>query len=154
MTEFDTREKLSRLVPHKGKMLLLDRIVSFDLEKAQIATEVDVSDGCMFLEESFGGVPVWIAFEYMAQSVSALTGIFGLKTGTPPRMGFILSVTNFCAEDTAFPKGSTVRVEVRQTLRVDTAVTFEGKALVEGKCLAKATINAVDVENPKKVLGV
>lgn len=154
MTEFDTRDKLSCLVPHKGKMLLLDRIVSFDLEQAQVVTEIDISDKSMFFEESFGGIPVWIVFEYMAQSVSALTGIFGLQAGTPPRMGFILSVTNFCAEVSVFPKGSTVQIEVRQTLRVDMAVTFEGKAFVGEKCVATATINAVDVEDPKKVLGV
>lgn len=154
MTKFDTREKLSDLVPHKGKMLLLDRIVSFDLEQAQVVTEIDISEKSMFFEETLGGVPVWIAFEYMAQSVSALTGIFGLQTGTPPRMGFILSVTNFCAEESVFPKGSTLQVEVRQTLRVDAAVTFEGKAFVGGKCMATATINACDVDDPKKVLGV
>ncbi len=154
MTEFDSREKLSGLVPHKGKMLLLDRLVSFDLEQTKVVTEIDISENCMFFEDSLGGVPVWIAFEYMAQSVSALTGIFGLKTGTPPRMGFILSVTNFCAEESVFSKGSTVQIEVRQTLRVDMAVTFEGKALVGGKCVATATINACDVDDPKKVLGV
>lgn len=154
MTEFDTREKLSRLVPHRGKMLLLDRIVSADLEQVQIATEVDISDRCMFFAESFGGVPVWIAFEYMAQSVSALTGLFGLQTGTLPRMGFILSVTNFCADESVFLQGTTVRVEVRQTLRVDMTVTFEGKVLVGGKVIARATINACEVDDPKKVLGV
>ncbi len=154
MTEFDTREKLSCLVPHRGKMLLLDRIVSVDLEQVQIVTEVDISESSMFFAEPFGGVPVWIAFEYMAQSVSALTGLFGLKTGTPPRMGFILSVTNFCAERNVFPQGTTVRIEVRQTLRVDMSVTFEGKALVDGKNVARATINACEVDDPKKVLGV
>lgn len=154
MTEFDTREKLSRLVPHRGKMLLLDRIVSADLEQVRIVTEIDISDRSMFLSESLGGVPVWIAFEYMAQSVSALTGLFGLKTGTPPKMGFILSVTNFCAEKSVFPLGTTVRIEVRQTLRVDMTVTFEGKALVGGKDIARATINACEVDDPKKVLGV
>lgn len=154
MTEFDSREKLARLVPHRGKMLLLDRIVSYDIKDARIVSEVDVSRESMFFEESFGGVPVWISFEYMAQSVSALTGLVGMETRTPPRMGFILSVTNFCAEIQAFPADSTVRVEVRQTLRVDTAVTFEGKAFVGESCVANATINAVDVEDPKKVLGV
>ncbi len=154
MTEFDTREKLSCLVPHRGKMLLLDRIVSADLEQVRIVTEIDISDRSMFLSESLGGVPVWIAFEYMAQSVSALTGLFGLKTGTPPKMGFILSVTNFCAGKSVFPLGTTVRIEVRQTLRVDMTVTFEGKALVGGKDIAWATINACEVDDPKKVLGV
>ena len=57
MTEFDTRDKLSCLVPHKGKMLLLDRIVSFDLEQAQVVTEIDISDKSMFFEGRLAEFP-------------------------------------------------------------------------------------------------
>ena len=72
MTEvFDTKELVSELVPHKGKMFLLDRVRDYDLKENSITTEIDISRDNLFYEEELGGVPVWVAFEYMAQSVSA-----------------------------------------------------------------------------------
>ena len=108
MTEvFDTKDLVSELVPHKGKMLLLDRVRDYDLKENSITTEIDIARDNMFYEDELGGVPVWVAFEYMAQSVSVMTGLVGLATHTPPKMGFILSVTNFKSETNVFPAGST-----------------------------------------------
>ena len=154
MTEFDTHEKVASLVPHKGHMHLLDRVLAYNFENAEIETEVDITDKSMFYEESYGGVPVWIGFEYMAQSVSAMTGLVGLETHTPPQMGFILSVTNFRSEKNFFPVGSTVRIWVRQTVRMDMAVTFEGKIFIGNELVVSATMNTIEVDDPKKALGV
>ena len=92
--EFKTRDEISALVPHKGKMLLLDRIKKFDLQEIFIDTEVDISEDCMFFNEELGGVPSYVAFEYMAQSISALSGIYGRSCGNSPKEGFIMSVSN------------------------------------------------------------
>jgi len=154
MTEFDTHEKVAALVPHKGHMHLLDRVVSYNFDTVEVETEVDITDQSMFYEESYGGVPVWIGFEYMAQSVSVMTGLVGLETHTPPQMGFILSVTNFKAEKNVFPVGSTVHIWVRQTVRMDMAVTFEGKIFVGDEQVVSATMNTIEVDDPKKALGV
>ena len=41
MTEvFDTKDLVSELVPHKGKMLLLDRVRDYDLKENSITTEM------------------------------------------------------------------------------------------------------------------
>jgi predicted hotdog family 3-hydroxylacyl-ACP dehydratase len=154
MTEFDTHEKVAALVPHKGHMHLLDRVVSYNFDTVEVETEVDITDQSMFYEESYGGVPVWIGFEYMAQSVSVMTGLVGLETHTPPKMGFILSVTNFKSETNVFPAGSTVHIWVRQTVRMDMAVTFEGKIFLNDKQVVAATMNTIEVDDPKKTLGV
>ena len=154
MTEFDTHEKVSELVPHKGKMHLLSRVVSYDVENFIAETEVDVNEKSMFYEDIYDGVPVWIAFEYMAQSVSVLIGIVCKKMNLPPKMGFILSVTNFQAYENVFRNGETVRLWVKQLVRVDKAVTFEGRAFVNDKLIATATMNTIEVDDPKQVLGV
>lgn len=154
MTPYDSREKLSELVPHKGKMLLLDRIVSVDLTHLQVETEVDVKRRSMFHEESLKGVPCWIGFEYMAQSVSCLSGILDRQRNLPPKMGFILSVNNFCAKSNVFPEGCTVRIRATQTLRMEKTMTFEGSIFIEGEQVATATIYAVESDNPKETLGV
>lgn len=91
--EYKTRESVSELVPHKGKMLLLDRVQSYSIETVTITTEIDISRDSFFYEEELGGVPAWVAFEYMAQSISALSGIYGRSKGEKPKVGFIMSVS-------------------------------------------------------------
>ena len=107
---FDSKGLVSELVPHKGKMFLLDRIRDYDLQKISVTTEIDITRDNLFYEEELGGVPVWVAFEYMAQSVSALSGIYGRSKGEKPKTGFILSVNGFKAEVPVFKKGETVVV--------------------------------------------
>ena len=153
MTEFDTREKLEEIVPHRGKMLLLDRIVDVDYEQKLVSAEIDISEKSMFYEESLGGVPVWISFEYMAQAISALSGILGRMSGTSPKMGMILSVSDFLAEEQAFLCGKTVRVNVRETIRTGSVFSFDGEAFVGDRRFATATIRVAEVSEPEKFLG-
>jgi predicted hotdog family 3-hydroxylacyl-ACP dehydratase len=149
---FDTKESVSELVPHKGKMLLLDRVRDYDLKENSITTEVDISRDNMFYEEELGGVPVWVAFEYMAQSVSALSGLQGRTKGEKPKVGFIMSVSGFKADVPVFNVGEKVVVNVIENIRMDNAVTFEGSATVNGTLAVTAKINTVEVDNSKNSL--
>ncbi len=149
---FDTKESVSELVPHKGKMLLLDRVRDYDLKENSITTEVDISRDNMFYEEELGGVPVWVAFEYMAQSVSALSGLQGRTKGEKPKVGFIMSVSGFNADVPVFKLGETVVVNVLEKTRNDNAVTFEGSATVNGTLAVTAKLNTVEVDDSKNSL--
>ena len=150
MTEvFDTKESVSELVPHKGKMFLLNRICDYDLEINSITTEIDITRDNLFYEEELGGVPAWVAFEYMAQSVSALSGLQGRTKGEKPKVGFIMSVSGFNAYVPVFKQGETVVINVLEKTRNDNAVTFEGSATVNGTLAVTAKLNTVEVENSK-----
>ncbi|MBR3073117.1 thioester dehydrase [Fibrobacter sp.] len=152
--EFKTKEIVSELVPHKGKMFLLNRVQSYSLETISITTEIDITREDLFYEEDLGGVPAWVAFEYMAQSISALSGIYGRSRGEKPKVGFIMSVNSFKANVPVFKVGETVVVTVRQTIRMDMAVTFDGTAKVGETLAVSATLNTVEVEDPKMALGL
>ena len=52
--EFNTKELVSELVPHKGKMLLLDGIRSYDLKDVRITTEVKITRDNLFYEDELG----------------------------------------------------------------------------------------------------
>ena len=146
---FDTKESVSELVPHKGKMFLLNRICDYDLELNSITTEIDITRDNLFYEEELGGVPAWVAFEYMAQSVSALSGLQGRTKSEKPKVGFIMSVSGFNADVPVFKLGETVVVNVLEKTRNDNAVTFEGSATVNGTLAVTAKLNTVEVENSK-----
>ena len=152
--EFKTKEATSELVPHKGKMLLLDRVQNYSLEDVNITTEIDISRNSLFYEDDLGGIPAWVAFEYMAQSISALSGIYGRTKGDKPKVGFIMSVSGFKADIPVFKDGETVVVTVRETVRMDKAVTFDGVAKVGDKIAVTATLNTVEVDDPKATLGM
>lgn len=152
--EFKTKELTCELVPHKGKMFLLNRVQSYSLESVCITTEIDITRDDLFYEEELGGVPAWVAFEYMAQSISALSGIYGRSRGEKPKVGFIMSVNSFKANIPVFKVGETVVVTVRQTIRMDMAVTFDGTAKVGETLAVTATLNTVEVADPKATLGL
>ncbi len=152
--EFKTKELTCELVPHKGKMFLLNRVQSYSLESVCITTEIDITRDDLFYEEELGGVPAWVAFEYMAQSISALSGIYGRSRGEKPKVGFIMSVNSFKADIPVFKVGETVVVTVRQTIRMDMAVTFDGTAKVGETLAVTATLNTVEVADPKAALGL
>lgn len=152
--EFKTKERVSELVPHKGKMLLLDRVQSYSIETVTITTEIDISRDSFFYEEELGGVPAWVAFEYMAQSISALSGIYGRSKGEKPKVGFIMSVSGFKTDVGVFKEGDKVVVTVHETIRMDSAITFDGIASVDGKTVVTATLNTVEVDNAKEALGI
>ena len=151
---FDSKDLVSELVPHKGKMFLLDRIRDYDLNEKSITTEIDITRDNLFYEEELGGVPVWIAFEYMAQSVSELSGIYGQSKNEKPKTGFILSVNGFEADVPVFKQGKTVVVNVQEKIRVDQAVTFDGVAMVGNKVVVTAKINTVEVDDSKNPLNL
>lgn len=93
----------------------------------KLISEVDVSTADLFYDEELHGVPVWVGFEYMAQSVSALSGIHNSELGISPKVGFIVSVTNFEAFSACYKPGTTVSIEVIEAMRVEMAVTFNCK---------------------------
>ena len=152
--EFKTKELVSELVPHKGKMFLLDRVQSYSIENVCITTEIDVTRNNLFYEEDLDGIPAWVAFEYMAQSISALSGIYGRTKGEKPKVGFIMSVSSFKADIPVFKEGETVIVSVHETVRMDKAVTFDGVAKIGDKIAVTATLNTVEVDDPKAALGM
>ncbi len=153
MNKFNTRDDVKKIVPHSGKMCLLDRVVSYSLQELSIETQVDIHPECMFFDSDMDGVPAWVGFEYMAQSISALSGIYGLSQSKPPKLGFIMSINSYKAEFPLFANGATLTMQVQQTMRMDAAVTFDGKIFIGNRLYATATLNTVEVDDIQKTLG-
>ena len=114
------------LLPHRGKLFLLSRVIAHDIGQNSITTESDITRDCIFYDEELEGVPVWAGFEFMAQSIAALTSIRHIRLELPPPPpGVILSVSGFNATQAVLPPGCTVQTTVREDYRADSLSRFD-----------------------------
>lgn len=112
-------DELINYLPHKGKMFLLSRVLEHNIDNHTITSEYDITENCIFYEPEFDGVPSWTGFEFMAQGISALTGITNTMKGRTPLPGFILSVMEFKASVGYLKNGTTIRMKIAEDFRDD-----------------------------------
>jgi predicted hotdog family 3-hydroxylacyl-ACP dehydratase len=149
------KAELEKCVPHKGPMFILDRLVEEDLGACRLVAEVDIKPSARFYRPDQAGVPVWVGFEYMAQSIAALSGRAGKQRGEEPRIGFIMGVRDYVCQTGWFALGSVLRVEVVQEFRDGPVVSFRCRISSGGSELVTAVVNAIEADdsNVKQLLG-
>lgn len=112
-------DELINYLPHKGKMFLLTRVTQYDINNHTITAESDLTDKCIFYEAEADGIPSWAGFEFMAQGISALTGITNVINGRNPLPGFLLSVMDFKSNVDYLKNNTTIVMKVREDFRDD-----------------------------------
>jgi predicted hotdog family 3-hydroxylacyl-ACP dehydratase len=142
------KEELQTLIPHKGKMLLLNRIIEYN-DDHSISAEYDITENCIFYDPAIDGVPTWAAFELMAQAISALSGIRSREKGEKPKLGFILSIPSMRMEIPFFKNGSLVNVRVKETDCTDMIYTFDGAAFLEDRKVMEGNLMCIEVSEEK-----
>jgi predicted hotdog family 3-hydroxylacyl-ACP dehydratase len=116
------------LIPHSGKMALLDRIVKLD-DDSLIAETTARNDG-LFGDAS--DVPAWVGIEYMAQAVGAYAGIKSKLAGKPIKLGYLLGTRRYNSNVGSFPFGTSLTIEVKIIIQDDKIGVFDCKILGEG----------------------
>ena len=150
MTPIEKNE-LVNLLPHEGRMFLLDRAVDVDFDEYSIKTQVDVTEQSMFYDETLGGIPSYVTFEYMAQSISALSGIDNRRRGLPPKVGVILSVSDFKTAVPVLKAGTTVTVlDVQQDI-VDKVFSFSCTAYIGDTPVSSGKLTVMEVDDLKEL---
>jgi predicted hotdog family 3-hydroxylacyl-ACP dehydratase len=140
------KAEIETLIPHRGKMLMLSRVCDYDLEARSLTAEYDVSEACVYWSEKLKGAPAWVAFECMAQSISALSGLYQRSLGREPKIGLILSVLNMKILADCF--NGTLRITIRQVMRIDTIYTFDCEAVQQGgEICAQGKLTVLDVDS-------
>jgi len=132
------------IVPHKGKMLLLSRIISFDLEEQTLCAEYDITENCIFYNTVIKGVPAYVGFEFIAQAISALSGLRGQMSGEEPKIGYLLSVSSMQIDIHFFQAGDTVQINVKETGRMDQVYNFEGTVFLEDKKVLDGKLTVIE----------
>jgi predicted hotdog family 3-hydroxylacyl-ACP dehydratase len=125
------------LVPQKGPMMLLDRVISAGEE--ELCAEVRIRPGSLFCGED--GVGAWIGIEYMAQAIGAYAGYTARLRGEPVRIGLLLGTRRYVSSCHKFPTGSTLRVHVQRVLQNENGLaSFECRIENEQGSLVTASL--------------
>jgi predicted hotdog family 3-hydroxylacyl-ACP dehydratase len=114
---------VAELIPHSGKMVLLDRIISCDNNSLSAAVVVR-DDGLLGNDKT---VPAWVGIEYMAQAVAAYAGVMAKRAEEPIKLGFLLGTRRYNSNVAEFKVGSTLTVRVEKIIQNDNLGAFECK---------------------------
>lgn len=143
-------DDLIELLPHKGKMFLLSRVTSHNSLEHTIESEYDITPQCIFYEPQADGVPTWVGFEFMAQGISALTGITNKEMGLRPRPGFILSVREFKAATGYLKNNTTIVMRIKEDYRADKTYSYNCALFAsqsDSEPTATATITVMETDD-------
>lgn len=141
---------VTELVQHADSMLLIDRIVFAEGDKA--CSESTVRADNIFFQRG-RGVPAYVGFELMAQTISAYDGLKRIRNGKKPSIGFLLGCRRYAAARPFFFEGERVTTEAISLLGEEGMASFECRILdAAGAELASATINVYRPEDPEAFL--
>ena len=133
--------RIEALIPHRGAMRLLDRVLEIDHER--VLAEVDVPFDGLFVRD--GAVPSWIGIEYMAQAVAAWAGMRARQAGGAPRPGLLLGTRRYETHCDGFASGTCLQVEARCEIMGGNGLgQFACRIVHEGRELAVARISVMD----------
>ena len=136
--------ELASIIPHRGRMLLLSRIKEYNLKENTLSAEYDITEDCLFYDPAIGAVPAWVGFEFMAQAISALIGLWRLERGEELRIGFIMSVSSMRIGFPSFKAGSSIEVKVKQHESMDPVYSFAGEIFFEGRKVIEGRLSVMD----------
>jgi len=101
------------LLPHRGAMRLLDRVLSAD--EGCIVAEAMVPEAAWYLDAQ-GGMPAWIGIELMAQAIAALAALRGRLKGKAPKRGVLLGCRAYRARVSRVAAGALLKVSAKTAL--------------------------------------
>ncbi|CAM2140529.1 protein of unknown function [Pararobbsia alpina] len=102
------------IVPHRGTMLLLDAVRSYDT--TSLTAHATVHADAWYADQD-GAMPAWIGVELMAQAIAAHEGLLSMREGNPARPGVLLGARRYEARVTVFPRNALLRIHAKEVLR-------------------------------------
>jgi predicted hotdog family 3-hydroxylacyl-ACP dehydratase len=139
MLRLGERYRVDQLVPHRGRMSLLDSIDDYgeDWLRANLTTR----PGGNFCRPD--GVPGWVGIEYMAQAASAFGGIEQVQRGDVPSIGLLIGARYYRCMIDLIPFGTRLEVLAKIALRdSDDFAAYDCTLTAAGARIAECTLKA------------
>jgi predicted hotdog family 3-hydroxylacyl-ACP dehydratase len=142
---------VERLVPHRGGMLWLERVLEVDDD--HVVAEAVVDAGHLLADGGDDGLPGWIGIEYMAQTIAAWAGARALARGEPARPGFLLGSRRYECRRPRLAFGLRLRIEARRELFGDNGLGLFACRLLDGdEEIAAANVSVFEPPDPDAYL--
>ncbi len=140
---------MADLVPHAGRMRLLDTAIDGDAESLRARVEIRV-DSLFF---NGLGVGAWVGIEYMAQAVAAWAGWRARLAGGAPKVGFLLGSRRFESARGQFLLGEVLVVEAQRQFQADNGLGhFECTLAIAGTQVASAALTVFEPDDVSQFL--
>jgi predicted hotdog family 3-hydroxylacyl-ACP dehydratase len=141
---------VERLLPHRGGMLWIDRVLV--CEDEDVVVEAVVRDDHPFLEGD--ALPAWVGIEYMAQCIAAWAGGRALRRGESVKPGFLLGTRRYESRRSVFALGLQLRIEAHCELFGDNGLGLFACRILDGdEEIATANVSVFEPPDADAYLG-
>lgn len=153
---------ITKLIPHRQPMCLIDSVVAFADKTIVAAFTVNTNN--IFLTDE-GYVPIWVGLEYMAQTIATYTGLNHYLKCEPIKPGFLLGTRRLETKVAGFFLQHAYWVTATEVYDDNGLSVFESivhpaqtennplaeKSKVD-KWLARASVNVFQPDDPSQML--
>ena len=141
---------IESILPHRGSMLFLDRVVSYGSD--WIVCEADTAKQALFAQTP-KGIPAWFGLEYMCQSIAALEGIKCLEKNASVRLSYVMGSRRICSELSHLPFDETLTIRADTEIRDESAIgVFNCKVFAAERCIMQGMIKGYMPKSPDLIL--
>ncbi|MBT1539431.1 beta-hydroxyacyl-ACP dehydratase [Ralstonia solanacearum] len=109
-----TLPRIEDILPHRGSMLLLSHVDTWDETTLRASARVDPT---AWYADPEGAMPAWFGIELMAQAIAAHVGLLSMRDGNPARPGVLLGSRKYEAHTPAFAPDPPLSIAVQEVLR-------------------------------------
>ena len=134
------------LIIHTPPMLLIDKLVEREGDRATATAEILPNDICF--DEKRGILPEFF-IEVMAQTIAAANGYDCLLRNTQPRDGFIVGLDKFVLKQVPSIDNSFL-IKVEKTMEFGPVKVMQGEVFADGNSIATGEIKVWEQEENEK----
>lgn len=142
---------LTKILPHKPPMILIDDILDYNLEEKTLTAIVKITEDKLFFDKLNNGISSIAGIEFMAQTIGCYA--YFRNNCKPPKIGFLLGSRLFNNALSFFKNGEIYKIKVNEIFSDNQIVAFDCIMYnMQDEEIASATINVYQADNIQEFL--
>lgn len=142
-------DNIAPLVPHSGKMILIDRIINFGNDFLQ--AEAEIYPNHILLQNDV--FHTYSAIEIMAQAVAAWAGCMATQSNEPVRLGYLLGTRKLHLHQPEIKIGTKLNIHIQLSIQDATGFGVFDCRLFEYETNNILCEGALNVFSPPTTIG-
>jgi predicted hotdog family 3-hydroxylacyl-ACP dehydratase len=143
---------IEELLPHRGIMLLLDRVLSFDAQTVAVEYTPRATG---WYADTEGNMPGWIGLELMAQAVATHVALTKRRAHSPMRIGVLLGTRRYACEVGAFTASSALQIHAHNEFQDQSGLgAYQCSIHCRQQKLASALLKVYEPQKPEEFLRI